>query len=862
MKTGILERSRLLDVFLSGVHRRLTLVEAPAGYGKTTLLTSWLRHLDDAGAPTTWISIDPALHDFDAALEPALARRAREMPAPESASAVRRGFLFLDDFHEAGSFEMQTISRMLHRGDHDFHIVIGTRTPPAFPLAKLRLSDQVTDLGLEELKFSLTEAADLLQQDLPAETIRSYYDYAEGWPVALQLMRLSSAKGHPVDLSDDRPLRNGLDLAGYLNEQFLNGLTVEQNRFLLETAHLNPVNGDLADHMRESSDSWAMLRSLNDSHSLVFEQTEGQDSWFHYHQLLRDYLLRRQQTLGEARRNHLYLRAATWLDEHGRHYSAAKLAMSAGAADLAEQIILDAGGTEIGICHGAQRLAPLMELLPLERINASPRLGLARAYLLLKSGRTGEASLVIQDARDNAMSSDRELEREIVMLEVHLRLYEDRNISEAQVAALAYTARQTPVKDQLKRGILYNFLCLFYIQLGELEKAQEAGETAMELYTDLGWKHLVFFMHLNLSVVNLDLGEFEIADERRRKARQLQRDCFGHDPNLSAIATIMFSETAFEADRAHTLEASLTNALNDADSREGWSEVFLAGYETCLALKLKNGGYEEALDLISQAEAMIVRRSLPRFSRQLKILELDMATSAGREQEARRLASSVRTLMQEGRGADGLRWRGQILARLALARFESHFGDPLKALQQASEIATDCGAKGLQRYRLRALVLKMISAATAGDIKGAAETLAETLKTGRKCEMKGAFLREPERFADAAKTVVRDKGVSGFSREDLFFISGLLSQVKGHPDSGHILSELLTEKEFEVLSSLTEGNANKVIARALGLSEPTVKFHLQNIYRKLGVNSRKLAVEIALQYGVEPTVGKSVNSPV
>lgn len=860
MKTGILERSRLLEVFLSGAHRRLTLVEAPAGYGKTTLLTSWLRHLDAAGATTTWISIDPALHDFDAALEPALARRARETPAQDVAPAARRGFLFLDDFHEAGSFEMQTISRMLHRGDHDFHIVIGTRTPPAFPLAKLRLSDQVTDLGLEELKFNLTEASVLLQEDLPAETIRSYYDYAEGWPVALQLMRQSSAQGRPVDLSNERPLRNGFDLAGYLNEQFLNGLTAEQNQFLLETAHLNPVNGDLADHMRESSDSWAMLRSLNDTHSLVFEQRDGDGSWYHYHQLLQDYLLRRQQTLGEARRNNLYLRAAAWLNEHGRHYSAAKLAMSAGAPDLAEQIILDAGGTEIGICYGAQRLAPLMELLPLKRINASPRLGLARAYLLLKSGRTGEANLVIQDARDNAMPSDRELEREIVLLEVHLRLYEDRNISEAQVAALDYTARQTPVKDQLKRGVLYNFLCLFYIQLGELEKAREAGETAMALYTDLGWKHLVFFMHLNLSVVNLDLGEFAIADERRRKARQLQREYFGHDPNLSAIATIMFSETAFEADLARDLETSLTNALNDADSREGWSEVFLAGYETCLAMKLKHGGYEEALDLVSQAEAMIVRRSLPRFSRQLKILELDMATSAGREQEARRLAGSVRTLMHEGRGANGLRWRGQVLARLALTRYESRFGDPLEALKQARRIEQDCAGKGLQRYRLRALVLMMISAVAADDMKCAADTLAETLKTGIKCDMKGAFLREPRRFAEAAKTVIRDKGVSGFSREDLSFLSGLLSQVKDHPDPGHILSELLTEKEFEVLSCLTGGNANKVIARALNLSEPTVKFHLQNIYRKLGVNSRKLAIELAIQYGVEPDAGKTVNS--
>ncbi len=860
MKTGIVERPRLLEQFLSGAYRRLTLVEAPAGYGKTTLLKTWHQHLLNNAVATTWISIDPALHDFDAALETALAKRVRDRSPQNNGETGNRGYLFLDDFHDAGSFEMETISRILHRGEHNFHIVIGTRISPVFPLAKLRLSDLVTDFGVEELKFNMDEADDLLHDVLPPEMIKNYYDYAEGWPAALQLMRLSSAQGHPVNIDDDRSLRSGLDLAGYLNEQFLNGLSVEQNQFLLDTAHLNPVNGDLADHMRESCDSWSILRSLNDSHSLVFEQTDGDGGWYRYHQLLQDHLLRRQQTLGEARRNDLYLRAADWLNEHGRHYSAAKLAMSAGAEQVAEQIILDAGGTEIGICHGAHRLAPIMDLLPLERINASPRLGLARAYLLLKSGRTGEANLVIQEARDAALPADRELEREIVLLEVHLRLYEDRNISEAQVAALDYTARQTPVKDQLKRGVLYNFLCLFNIQLGELEKAREAGETSMSLYADLGWQHLIFFMHVNLSIINMDLGEFERAYERRHQAKKLQREYFGHDPNLSAIATIMFCEAAFEADEFHGLENRLTAALNDADSREGWSELFLAGYETCLAMKLESGGYEEALGLVSQAEAMIVRRSLPRFSRQLKMLELDLATSAGREQEARRLAGSVRTLMQEGRGVDGLRWRGQVLSRLALARFESQFGDAQKALEASRKIAQDCCDRGLQRYRLRAQVLMMISAVSAGDTNSAADMLAEALKLGRQLGMKGAFLRESTRFAEAAKTIVRERGVSGYLREDLSFLSNLLSKVKGHVDPGHILTEVLTEKEFEVLCNLTEGKANKVIARALNLSEPTVKFHLQNIYRKLGVNSRKLAANLAVQYGVKPIPEETVDS--
>lgn len=838
-------------MFLAGVHRQLTLVEAPAGYGKTTLLKSWQHYLDAAGMATTWITIDPALNDFEVSLEPALAKRTRELSAQSDGSEERRAFLFLDDFHEAGSFETHTISRFLQRGKHNFHILIGTRMPPAFPLAKLRLSGQITDFGLEELKFDFGEASALLQGVLPSEMIQNCYDHAEGWPAALQLMRLSSTPGQPVELDGDGQLRTGLDLAGYLNEQFLSGLNAQQNQFLLDTAHLNPVNGDLADHVRGSNDSWAVLHSLNEAHSLVFEQTGVDGNWYHYHQLLQDHLLRQQQTLGEVQRNALHLRAAVWFNEHGRYYAAAKHAVGAGACDVAERIILEAGCIEIGIRDGAQRLASLLELIPLERINGSPRLSLARAYILLKNGRTGEASLLIQDARETAESNDRELEREIVLLEVHLRLYEDRYVSEAQVAALDYTARQTPVKDHLKRGILYNFLCLFNIQLGKLEKAREAGETAMALYKDLGCQHLIFFMHINLSVINLDLGEFESAYERRCQARALQCEHFGHDPNLSAIANIMFSETAYEAKEVEDIETKLTAALNVADNREGWSEVFLAGYETCLALKLENSGYECAMELVSQAEAMIVRRSLPRFSRQLKILELDIAISAELEPEARRLASSVRSLVQEGQSAGDLGWRGQLLARLALARFESRFGDPRTSLKLAGQIEEDCRKANLQRYRLRALVLMLISAIASNDTRVAADILAVALATARSQGMKGAFLRESNRFIEAAKMVVRERGVSSYSSKDLSFLTGLLSNIAdGSNKDGSILAELLTDKENDVLRNLIKGNANKVIARALDIREPTVKFHLQNIYRKLGVNSRRLAIDLAVRYGM------------
>ncbi|MFK8034011.1 MAG: LuxR C-terminal-related transcriptional regulator [Hyphomicrobiales bacterium] len=866
MKPITLERRRLLDAFLFGSDRRLTLVEAPAGYGKTTLLQSWYRYLKAAGASATWISTDPAIEDFGDALEPALRQelhlpdKKNSWPSTTSKTPGQRAFLFIDDFHDASSFATQMISQLLQSKKQSVHIVIGTRQSPPIPLVKLRLEDQVTFLGFPDLAFHFNEAKCLFGKSMPEEEVRRYHGYAEGWPAALQLMRLSSLKGHPIDLGNGKAPPSSLDVGSFLNEQFLNSLSDQQNQFLLETAHLGPINGDLADHVRQREDSWSILASLGQSHSLVFEQTENGTSWYRYHQLLQDYLLRRQQSLGEARCKALRESAAHWLNDHGRYYSAAKLAMDAGATALAERIILDAGGIEMGIRHGAQRLERLIELLPLEWVNASPRLSLARAYLLLKSGRTDEARLLIHEARETSDGLDRELEREIVLLEVHLLLYEDRNISKAQVEALEFAALNTPLKDHLRRGVLHNFLCLFYIQLGDLEKARAAGQTAMSLYCDLGCHHLMFFMHLNLSIIDMDFGDCAAAMDRRKRAWRLQSDHFAHDVNLNAIATIMFAETALEADEANSLETPLKNALLDADNREGWSEVFLAGYETCLTKTLQNGNHEEALGQVAQGEAMVLRRSLPRFSRHLRILELDVAISAQRERKARRLARSVQALLDAAEN-DGFRWRGRLLARLVLARFESRFGDAEKACRLSEEIAQACAQSGLRRYQLRALVLQIIAAVDAGNTAEAAPVLRHALDLGMRHRMKGAFLREPEQFAVAVKAVVRERGVAGYDREHLQFLSTLLSRVKGHSGSSQILGDLLTEKELAVLTSLTQGNANKVIARALNLSEPTVKFHLQNVYRKLGVNSRKLAIELAVRYGIHATRPDATKPP-
>ncbi len=885
-RTQIISRPPLLEQFLSRQARSLTLVEAPAGYGKTTLMKSWMQQLQTMGVATAWVSFssdgeagnlfeglltqiagDEETSPVDKGLPMTSKTVGLDNPASRAIfsllnDAGQRSCIFFDDFHEAGSLDTDFVYRLMLQSQGRYHVVVGTREAPDFPLAKLRMENEVSDFGLDDLKFDRSETRQLLSGVVSEDLIDSYFEYSEGWVAALQLLRQAA----PIDLQNVRAFGQHSDIANYLNEQFFQQLSEDCKAFLLDTAHLRSVNGDLADHIRGRSDSWQILSDLRESHSLVFEQPSRDDPWFRYHQLLRDFLIRKQKMFGEAALARLHTRAAEWLCQNDRLSSAIRHANLAGAPELGAQMILDAGGLQIGIREGSLRLAACMEQIPLRLVNNSPRLSIARAYLLLKGARIPEAILHINEVRENADPSDEDLTRELVMVEAHMRLYEDRHLSRTQLAALEHTAETTPVKYQLMRGLLFNFLCVFYLQNGDLEKSQIAGESAMALYTDIDIVHLQFFMYLHLSAIDLDLGRYESALQARETACEVTRKHFSFDPALIALSDIYYCEIALEKNEVDGLEQRVSRAVAQADKSESWTEAFLAGYQTCLMLSYRNGDFDAAVDYVSRAETMIARRGMWRFSRQLKLLQLDLAVRAGHETEARRLAASARAMLAEKDQEKNLRWRGNMLARLALARFEARYGIDREALRLLTAIEDRCQQGWLARYLLRTRILKVIVAVQAYDRGLASTSLKSALELVDDHRFIGAFLNEGDAFAEAARQTVRQTGVTGYSEDELAVLAKILWSHANDTEAttASILAEILTEREFAVLEQLAEGHSNKVIARHFSLSEPTVKFHVKNIFGKLGVNSRKMAANLAITHGLggdrSPGPGRATTS--
>lgn len=848
------DRPRLTARFTAGFARRLTLVEAPLGYGKTTLISIWLRRLHQDRHAVATVSLEGvARHKFERIAD-ALSRLGLHYDEtlglsrlPDATVPTGPRFLVLDDFHDADDVSRAFVQDALRGNAHGLHFLIGTREPPGFPLTKLRMADEVNDFNIEDLRFDLAEAQALFQDDLPVEDLQGYLDRAEGWVGALQLLR-------QFGLKQDGPPPNFDQLtqfSEYLNEQYFEQLNEAQQFMLLHSAHVDRIDGDLLNWLTNREDGWLQLAQLAAANALIFEETQAETTSYRYHPLIRDYLRRKQQHLGENRMAELHKSTSEWFAGRDGLFEAMHHARLSGDPDRATELLLQAGGVQYGMLHGAERLAACLEVLTPEQIQASRRLLLVRAYVLLKTGRIREAIDLLQDVRTRTQAGEQEVEREVVLMEAHARIYADTAMSPRRLDALEYAIRSAPPSDPLTRGMLSNFLCMFLIEFGEFARARGFGDQAMALYRDIGAKHLQFFMHLHLSAIELETDSLVPAKAARRVALEISHTEFPSDPSLRAIAEIYYGEAEFEAGEINGLAERLRGSLLRIDRMEGWNMLYLAGYETCLGLLVENEAFDAAVELIEHAGNLVNRRGMTLFSNQLLAMQLDLAVRAGARKEARRLAGELNTLLNDTSAERGLWWRGRVRAELSMARFEAETGAQKAALDRVLRMIRFCRSEGLLRLEMRALVRRVCLEAKLDNTAGCYEALSAYLACARRHGSFGAALREGAAFREAALWLVMSQGLGRFEPEDIRMLALSLwkaseRQVDG---PGNIFEELLTEKEVGVLAELAKGSANKVIARSLQVSEPTVKFHLQSIYRKLGVNSRKLAAEIALQYG-------------
>ena len=864
----LVSREHLLAALdrLSG--KRLGLIVAPAGFGKTTVLMQWQARQRTAGTAVAWLTLDEGdanLHQFVSYVVLALASAGVDLGSLEAAAeqgmvggALRQALsllldriathrdsivLILDDYHRLGSpGNDRFLTELITLAPANFTVVVSSRVRLNLDVPRLMAGGSAMEFGAEFLRLTRAEMADAFDRPLTSDEADVVFGRTEGWFVAVQLARLLIKDGDSIQSCLVRFKGDSGHVANYLAEQVLSNLEAPLLAFLVRTSILESLSAPLADAVLMRSDSLEMLRRLEPLNALLVPLSE-MPGWYRFHHLfaecLQDILLRRHG----AEIPELHLRAADWFERQG---NVSETVYHAGAAqnfDRCAALIQDAGGWELILFGGIGHLRNLLCYIPHAVLKRYPRLQIAKAYLSAKDGDLAETRALFNSARahEHDAKSSSLLERDLLNVGALLEIYEDRHMRAADLATLKARIERHPSDDPLSVAILTCQYILACIALGRFPEAEQQAQEVMRVMrqarTVLGLNYC--FLHAGLAA--LYQGKLDIAQAHFGVARSMAEENFASDPGLRALSGVLHATLRYWQGRLDEENADeVITYIDYVEAYDGWFELYAN------ALQVECSLADRAAAALARARRIAAVRGLKRLELLTDIQELRHSEPGAQEALARRVLQS----MPKGIWSrDPFHWRTFVASRLALAKFYLDV-DRSQALAMATA-AYDC-AYELQAvpFLVDALVVRAQLYNIMGDRTAATEDLRQALAVAAPERICGPFERE-RGLAPLLRAVIKASRSDSADVRLLAFTQSLAARMARIPSaalSSHGLQ--FSSREFEVLEELLQGNSNKEIARVLDMTEHTVKFHLKNIFAKLKVERRAQAIARARELGL------------
>ena len=855
LRPDILARDHLVTRLNAGLYRRLTLVSAPAGFGKTSIVVQWVRGLD---RPVAWLSLDT--HDNDLARFLAYVLHAIQTHTPgfgktllsalqapqlpeqqilltelvnELAELAQEQLLVLDDYHLIMSAEVdRALGFLLDHAPPGFHLAITTRADPNIALPRLRARGQLTELRVHELRFTDEESRHFLNQvmglDLSAETAAALEQRTEGWIAGLQLAALS-LQGR----SDARTLVDSFSgghhfVLDYLLSEVLQRQPAAVQRFLLQTSILDRFSAPLCAAVVGLADGESQtLLSHVEAANLFLIPLDGERRWFRYHHLFAGLL---RQRLGETLPDEdmaeadLHIRASEWFESQGLLLEAFQHA--ATAADIARAERLITGRSTPLYFQGIT--APIINWidgLPESTLQANPALHIIWAGAMTVTGqpvarienRLQKLETILAEQTSDAQT--RHLTGQIAAIRAMLAIPANDLLSMlSQVdRALAYL----PPEDSAYLATVQMTLGYANMLQGNLAASRQAYSEMLQLADSN--ENLTFLLAALIGLGNVE--EAELAFHRAEQA-YLRVLAEAGDPPLPYVCAAYLGLTGLAFER------------NDGDAVLNYG-----------ALGIKYGLQLPTVDVPAACQAYFARVHLSRgaFAETDRLLleaEQTLRDKAINYQLAEIGSTRIQLLLRQGHLAEAAALAATHgPAALALVRL--HEGDAGLALAQVAAAA----GPGLDRPidRLRLWALEATIRFSLGENEAALTLLRDALMLAAPGGLKRAFLdvgAPMVALLDHAATVGVMPGYVGQLRA-LLTRELAAQQGRGRQpgrEAAQPLVEPLSPRELEVLQLVAAGYSNKAICDRLYLSLNTVKGHNRRIFGKLGVQRRTEAV--------------------
>ena len=889
---GFVARTRLTARLDAGLAGRVILVCAPAGFGKTALLAAWA----SAGPrPVAWLSLDEDDNDparfwrhVAAALErarPGVSSRVGPLlgpPPPQSFEGVvtallnelaerpaaKQALLVLDDYHLIGARQVHAAVQFLL--DHlppGLRLVLATRSDPPLRLGRLRARGELTELRAADLRFTETEAAELLRatpaaRDLTRAAIEALTAKTEGWAAGLHLAGLSLQAHEDADAFVAAFSGSHRYILDYLAEEVLDSQDPQVRAFLLETSVLGRLSGDLADAVTGRAGGQAMLERIEQA-GLFLLPLDEMRGWWRYHHLFADLLQARLAAEQPDRVPALHRAAATWHAERGLADDAIRHALAAGeltqAADLVERHFDAVYFT--GENATVQRW---LSALPADLGRSRPRIGLARAFLALTAGDLDTAEQAV-----GALPADPARSDDSFRPSVGAGASFVTNVPAAAAIARAWLAFlrgdaeamaefAAQARARLRDGEwLLASICRLNDALadwlrGRLDAADQQFTDAIAEWQAAGQHALAAQGCHYLGQIRRAHGNLDTAlDAYQELLRITELPADGTSP-VAGIGHVGIAEVAYQrgdlAAARRELDTGLPLCRQLSDT-----QALATGLATLAWIRQAEGDQARARGAIIEAEragpspaAAGLLNPVPAQQARLALAQGDIAAAARWARQQRLSPDSEPAYTGE---RDQL-----VLARLLLAQDQPH-----QALRLLGRLSALAGSQGRTGSIIEIGALRALALAATGDPAAAAQELAGTLALAAPQGYVRVFADEGPPMAALLSQVAaahRD-GQPAARQVPLGYLAALLracapaSQPPGTrraPIPG--LAEPLTARELEVLHLLAAGAPNRRIADDLVVTLDTVKKHVTHVLGKLGAANRTEAVTRARQLGL------------
>lgn len=873
-------RTRLTDQLAQGQPPRLVLVAAPAGFGKTTLLTQWLTVSPERASRVAWLSLDDGDNDprrfvahlvaaFGAVIENSAAA---QMLATGSGPHVPiesvlttlvneldlhsgRTVFALDDYHVIGAPEVHhAVTFLLDHLPPQATLAIATRADPPLPLARLRARGELVELRAGDLRFTPEEArsflTDVMGLDLGAAEVSALETRTEGWAVGLQLAGLSLRGIDDVSGFVDAFTGSHRFVLDYLVEEVLGHQPEPVRSFLLDTAVLNQLTGSLCDALTGSDDGAEMLETLDRSNLFVVA-LDNEREWYRYHHLFADALRARLTSTAPARLPMLHRSASDWYAVHGLLEDSIRHALAGDdperTADLVERALPD-----MRRARHDRTMRDWLTALPDETVRGRALLAIYRGWTRLMEGDLDGVESWLTDAEralrerpptpgPDASDAARE---ELRTLPATIGIYRAA-VAQARGDLVAMTehARQALAAigpdDHMARGGALGFLGLAAWARGDLVEAVDtfsdavrsiaaAGDIADELGSTVGLAHMW-----------LERG-------RPVESRRLLEQALGKAETSpgAALATrgdlhASLADVAVEQGELEVADEHLAAALNVGESAslmENRHHWFIASAR----LHRARGELDAASEALDQAERAHVAGFFPDV-RPIAAQRARLRIVQGRLPEAWDWARDreVRRAVDPGHLDE---YDQLTLVRLLLAEHRAAADRTLleEAGARLDRLVPGAGEGGRDGCLIEVHLLRALVHDAGGDRSAALAELDEAMEQGVAAGYAQVFLDEGapmDNLLEAAEQRSTGGEVARRLRRTAYR--------KSLGDTAPMTREGLSDRELEVLRLLASTLSGPQIARELFVSLNTLRTHTKHIFTKLDVNTRRGAVDRA-----------------